>query len=53
MDALKIALARALVRIDYSEGAGEVILVVDAGLDSKCHPSRYESRFVDEGGSQL
>jgi len=57
MDALKAALtqAPALVKIDYSEGAGEVILAADASLDGwgsvlmqlddkgKRHPSRYES----------
>jgi RNase H-like domain found in reverse transcriptase len=57
MDTLKAALtqAPALVKIDYSEGAGEVILVADASLDGwgsvliqldnkgKRHLSRYES----------
>ena len=57
MDALRAALtqAPALVKIDYSEGAGEVILAADASLDGwgsvliqlddkgKRHPSRYES----------
>ena len=59
MDALKKALteAPALVKIDYSEGTGAIILRVDASLrgwgmhlgqeDEKrqVHPSRYESRL--------
>ena len=57
MDQLKISLttAPALVKIDYAEGAGEIILAVDASLtgwgavlmqvdsDNRRHPSRYES----------
>jgi len=57
MDQLKLALtqAPALVRIDYSEGAGEIILAADASLEGwgsvlmqldaegRRHPSRYES----------
>ena len=57
MDTIKIALttAPALVKIDYQEGAGEIILAVDASLVGwgavlmqkddmgHRHPSRYES----------
>ena len=57
MDTIKIALttAPALVKIDYSEGAGEIVLAVDASLtgwgavlmqadaEGRRHPSRYES----------
>jgi hypothetical protein len=57
MDALKMALTQtpALVKIDYSEGAGEIILAADASLQGwgsvlmqlddkgRRHPSRYES----------
>ena len=56
MDRLKIALttAPALISLDYSEDAGDIILAVDASLtgwgsvlmqikEKKRHPSRYES----------
>ena len=56
MDLLKLALTSppALVSLDYTEGAGDIILAVDASLDGwggvlmqlvkgKRHPSRYES----------
>lgn len=57
MDSLKLALttAPALVQINYEEGAGKVVLAVDASLtgwgavlmqedeEKKRHPSRYES----------
>jgi RNase H-like domain found in reverse transcriptase len=57
MDSLKLALtsAPALVQIDYSEGAGLIVLAVDSSLkgwggvmmqedaEGKRHPSRYES----------
>lgn len=56
MDLLKLALTTppALVILDYSEGAGDIILTVDASLEGwggvlmqqiqgKRHPSRYES----------
>ena len=57
MDQIKIALtsAPALVKIDYDENAGEIILAVDASLtgwgavlmqkdsEGNRHPSRYES----------
>ena len=56
MDLLKHALTNppALVSLDYSQGAGDIILAVDASLDGwggvlmqlvkgKKHPSRYES----------
>ena len=59
MDTLKLALIQApvLTKIDYSEGAGEIILTTDASLSGwgsvlmqlddkgKRHPSRYESRL--------
>ncbi len=56
MDLLKLALTTppALVPFDYTEGAGDIILTVDASLEGwggvliqlvkrKKHPSRYES----------
>ena len=56
MDLLKFALISlpVLVLLDYTEGAGDVILAVDASLEGweevlmqlvkgKRHPSRYES----------
>ncbi len=58
MDLLKLALNTppALVSLDYTEGAGDIILAVDASLEGwggvlmqlaqeKKHPSRYESRI--------
>ena len=56
MDLIKLALTTppALVSLDYTEGAGDIILAVDASLEGwggvlmqlvqgKRHPSRYES----------
>lgn len=56
MDLLKLTLTTplALVSLDYSEGAGDIILVVDVSLKAwervlmqlvlgKKHPSRYKS----------
>ena len=56
MDLLKLSLTtpRALVSLDYTEGAGDIIFAVDASLErwggllmqlvqGKRHPSRYES----------
>ncbi len=56
MDLLKLALTTllALVSLDYTEGAGDIILAVDASSEGwggvlmqivkgKKHPSRYES----------
>lgn len=58
MDLLKLSLITppALVSLDYTGGAGDIILVVDASLEGwggvlmqlvqgKRHPSRYESRI--------
>ena len=58
MDLLKLAFTTfpALVSLNYSKKAGEIILVVDASLDEwgrmlmqllqgKRHPSRYENRI--------
>ena len=58
MDLLKLSLTTppALVSLDYTEGAGDIIFAIDTSLEGcggvlmqldqgKRHPSRYESRI--------
>ena len=66
MDTLKMALtqALALARIDYAEGARDIILVPDASkkgwgavlmqldTEGRRHPSRYQSRLWNKAESE-